>query len=148
MIANDITKGLDGADNLRIYVNVINPSPDKEQGEIRTMEVGWRKGRSCLGHGHHRDVFDACLRWIIDVDRRYKPVHSAQLTFRYDLPTVVRIDVSIGQGGCDDYSGQCKLEEDDLRHRPGPTYLSIGGTLQDLEDAYQNALADIKGEQQ
>ena len=142
MLKNDITKAIDGADNLPITVYVRRDyDADNEQ------ELTWRQARAQFAKPLC-ELLDACLRWVLDVERLGWKVTLLRISMARTRPELLRLRIKTRteEDGDAIYLGDVCLELDTMPKEGGPTYLCLTGTLQELEDDYIKALREA-GEQ-
>jgi hypothetical protein len=137
MLLNNITKSVEGADNLKIAVLVYGFEGDDGPQSVMT----WRQAR-CLLAKPLCELYDACLRWVLDVDSLGWKVTNVEVTTNLEMLDRVRLRVCItaSDGETASHQGQACLEEDTMPLAGGATFLCLSGTLQELEDDYLGAL--------
>jgi hypothetical protein len=135
-IMNDITKSVEGADNLSIKVLVAGIEDTPEP-----ITMTWRQARARFAKPLC-ELYDACLRWAMDLENYSFKVTKLEFTANLELVDRLRMRVCAidSDGLSHSCSGNCMLEEDTLPHRGGATYLFLSGTLQELEDIYEDAV--------
>jgi len=135
-IMNDITKSVEGADNLSIVVLVagIEDTPDP-------VTMTWRQARARLAKPLC-ELYDACLRWAMDLENYGFKVTKLEFTTNLEVKDRIRMRVCAldYNGTSHSCSGNCMLEEDTLPKHGGATFLYLSSNLQELEDLYEDAV--------
>lgn len=140
MLLNNITKPIDGADNLKIAVLMYGLEDEADPSVSHAM-MTWRQARCRLAKPLC-ELYDACLRWVLDVDSLGWKVTKVEITTNLDMLDRVRLRVCItaSDGETAAHQGQACLEEDTMPLAGGATFLCLSGNLQELEDDYLKAL--------